>query len=194
MVVTHQYFTVSISSIFGPTTRWMSFLIQLNLSHLSWVVPLGCLRDVVHEVELAGGGLGHLPAGGELPEHLVLRPPHVVALLPLVVQLQRLVRLKTDPQLFLLSSQSINICKYIFGIKSRDGGVSEITFDQLCRRNWDLCKRKLEAGGCFGLDSLPIIIALLAVSQRKLIHSVLELGFKSNLNVYKGISGNVPVT
>ena len=63
-------------------------------SHLSWVVPLGCLRDVVHEVELAGGCLGHLPAGGKLTKHLVFCPPHVVALLPLVVQLQRLVRLK----------------------------------------------------------------------------------------------------
>lgn len=60
-------------------------------SHLSWVVPLGCLRDVVHEVELARRCFGHLPARGELAKHLVLGPADVVALLPLVVELQRLV-------------------------------------------------------------------------------------------------------
>ena len=63
-------------------------------SHLSWVVPLGCLRDVVHEVELARRCLGHLPARGKLAKHLVLGPADVVALLPLVVELQRLVCLE----------------------------------------------------------------------------------------------------
>ena len=63
-------------------------------SHLSWVVPLGCLRDVVHEVELPRRCFGHLPARGELAKHLVLCPADVVALLPLVVELQRLVCLE----------------------------------------------------------------------------------------------------
>ena len=63
-------------------------------SHLSWVVPLGCLRDVVHEVELARRCFGHLPARGKLAKHLVLGPADVVALLPLVVELQRLVCLE----------------------------------------------------------------------------------------------------
>ena len=59
--------------------------IFLLKSHLSWIVPLGCLGDVVHEVELAGGSLGHLPARWKLTMNFVLCPPHVVALLPLVV-------------------------------------------------------------------------------------------------------------
>ena len=123
MVVTYQYFTLSISSIFGYTTRWsFHFLLWIVIikllcvdapkkrdilhicwltkgtiqegSHLSWVVPLGGLGDVVHEVELAWGRLGHLPSWRKLTKHLVFRPTHVVALLPLVVQLQRLVRLE----------------------------------------------------------------------------------------------------
>ena len=156
--------------------------------HLSWVVPLGCLRDVVHEVELAGGCLGHLPTGGKLTKHLVFCSPHVVALLPLVVQLQRLVRLKQIHNHFSVfsSNMQIHVWPEAKSIKSRDGCVSEITFDQLCKKYWHLCKRKLEAGGVTGWlfwFGFPIIIALLAVSQRKLIHSVLEEGFKTNLNI-----------
>ena len=63
-------------------------------SHLSWVVPLGCLGDVVHEVELASGGLGHLPARRQRAVHIVVRAANVVALLSLVVELQGLVRLE----------------------------------------------------------------------------------------------------
>ena len=63
-------------------------------SHLSWVVPLGCLRDVVHEVELASRGLGHLPAWRQGAVHIVIRAADVVALLSLVVELQGLVRLE----------------------------------------------------------------------------------------------------
>ena len=99
-------------------------------SHLSWVVPLGCLRDVVHEVELAGGCLGHLPPGGKLTKHLVLRPPNVVALLPLVMQLQRLVRLKQIHNYFCcLLIQSMY--KYIFDRKQK----YQITC-QWCVRNY----------------------------------------------------------
>ena len=65
--------------------QFKSNKIFLLKSHLSWIVPLGCLGDVVHEVELAGGSLGHLPAWWKLTMNFVLSPPHVVALLPLVV-------------------------------------------------------------------------------------------------------------
>ena len=49
---------------------------------------------MVHEVELASGGLGHLPDRRQRAVHIVIRAADVVALLSLVVQLQGLVRLE----------------------------------------------------------------------------------------------------
>ena len=43
-------------------TRYIGILIS---RYLSWVLPLRCLGDMVHVVELPCGGLGHLPPGGE---------------------------------------------------------------------------------------------------------------------------------
>ena len=59
---------------------------QLVLTHLAGVLPLRGLGAVVHEVDLAGGRLGFLPACGERPE-LATVAAHIVAVLPEVTVL-----------------------------------------------------------------------------------------------------------
>lgn len=147
MVVVYQYFTADISSIFGiGTRRWCvshQRYYNLNLghlihkrSHLSRVVPLGCLGDVVHEVELASGGLGHLPARRQGAVHIVIRAANVVALLSLVVQLQGLVRLENK------NNQTFH---HSWQFQLREGKKVRhhicVTFHRLCRVDCTSFKR-----------------------------------------------------
>ena len=73
-------------------------MLYYNIAHLSWVLPLGGLGDMVHEVDLTVGRLRHLPPGGQVV-------CDVIALLPQVLQL--LVALK--------QKITLNNCDFIFG-------------------------------------------------------------------------------
>ena len=55
------------------------------LFYLSWILPLRGLGDVVHEVDLAGGGGRLLPARGEGAN--ILSSSHIIGVLSQVVVL-----------------------------------------------------------------------------------------------------------
>ena len=97
-------------------TRYIGILIS---RYLSWVLPLRCLGDMVHVVELPCGGLGHLPPGGEGAK--IVDITNIERLLPKVLVLNSVI-LK-----HLLSSGQRQIVSGQFDIKQKLPGCRKMT-------------------------------------------------------------------